>query len=318
MNFYERVGKMAITSRLRRVSDLFAEDRRKIYQLYGFGLDPKWFPVFYVLSDASEGLSTKEIARQIDHSHASVSQIVKAMMCHDIVTTNKSMEDARVNVIALSQRGRELLPKVKEQYADVTEAVEELLAQAHSDLWHALGEIEFLLEERDLYRRVKQRYHARQQSRTRILDYRPNHQNAFRDLNLEWIERYFEVEATDRLSLDDPDHHVIEPGGVILMAEYGGKIVGTCALIKMDKHRFEIAKMAVSPLAQGKGIGWQLGRAMIERAREMGAKSLYLESNTVLEPAIALYRKLGFRRVTGPPSPYSRSNIQMELVLQSA
>ena len=113
MNFYDRVGKMAITSRLRRVSDLFAEDRRKIYQLYGFGLDPKWFPVFYVLSDASEGLSTTEIARQIDHSHASVSQIVKAMMRHDIVTTKKSMEDARVNVIALSQRGRELLPKVK-------------------------------------------------------------------------------------------------------------------------------------------------------------------------------------------------------------
>ncbi len=75
-------------------------------------------------------------------------------------------------------------------------------------------------------------------------------------------------------------------------------------------------KMAVSPKAQGKNIGWLLGRAAIECARAKGARSLYLESNTILKPAISLYRKLGFEKVTGRATPYERCNIQMELILE--
>ena len=78
---------------------------------------------------------------------------------------------------------------------------------------------------------------------------------------------------------------------------------------------FELVKMGVSPLAQGKGIGFLLGQACIEKARALGAEKIYLESNTRLKPAISLYHKLGFRKVAGPPSPYERCNIQMELKL---
>ena len=74
--------------------------------------------------------------------------------------------------------------------------------------------------------------------------------------------------------------------------------------------------MAVSPTAQGLGIGFQLGQAAIAQARALGAKRVYLESNTKLKPALSLYHKLGFRKtVAGQPSPYERCNIQMELPL---
>jgi len=72
--------------------------------------------------------------------------------------------------------------------------------------------------------------------------------------------------------------------------------------------------MAVSPKAQGLGIGYLIGRHCIEKARALGAPRVYLESNTTLKPAINLYYKLGFRKAAGPPSPYERANIQMELV----
>ncbi|RYY25293.1 MAG: MarR family transcriptional regulator, partial [Chitinophagaceae bacterium] len=49
--------------------------------------------------------------------------------------------------------------------------------------------------------------------------------------------------------------------------------------------------------------------------RELGARKVYLESNTKLEPAINLYYKLGFKKIAGAPSPYERCNIQMELEL---
>ena len=67
--------------------------------------------------------------------------------------------------------------------------------------------------------------------------------------------------------------------------------------------------------ARDKGIGWSLGQAAIAKVRELGGKTIFLESNTILEPAIALYQKLGFRKITGKTSIYERCNIQMELRL---
>ena len=59
-----------------------------------------------------------------------------------------------------------------------------------------------------------------------------------------------------------------------------------------------------------------LGTAIIEKARTLGARGIYLESNTILKPAISLYHKLGFKKVTGHPTPYARCNIQMGLPLR--
>ena len=58
-----------------------------------------------------------------------------------------------------------------------------------------------------------------------------------------------------------------------------------------------------------------LGQHSLQNVRELGGHSVYLESNTKLKPAITHYHKLGFEKVVGPPSPYERSNIQMEVVL---
>lgn len=82
-------------------------------------------------------------------------------------------------------------------------------------------------------------------------------------------------------------------------------------------YDFEMAKMVVSPKAQGKNMGWLLGQAVINAAKERGASKIYLESNTTLKPAINLYYKLSFHKIAGLPSPYKRSNIQMELTLNN-
>ncbi len=150
-------------------------------------------------------------------------------------------------------------------------------------------------------------------SEIKIVDCSPIHYSAFKLLNEEWIKAYFVLEDADKRALDDPEGYILEKGGKIFCAMEGDIVLGVCALMKMDDDNFdfELAKMAVSPTAQGKGIGYLMGLAIIEKAKSLGAKNLFLESNTKLKPALSLYRKLGFQEIEGYNSPYARSNIQM-------
>lgn len=52
--------------------------------MYGVDLKPKWFPVFFVLSDG-ELKTITAIANEIGHSHPSVSNIIKEMLQKGIV-----------------------------------------------------------------------------------------------------------------------------------------------------------------------------------------------------------------------------------------
>lgn len=337
MDFYEKTGKMALGSRLRRLSEQVTEQAAGIYNLYDVDLQPKWFPVFYSLSEGEEK-SITDIAREIGHTHPSVSQIVKEMVSWGYVRNvgpsdseptvgcgekkggtgipeKKRPADGRKNFVVLTEAGRKVLDKMQDQIEDVTTAIEKVMKETQYDLWKAIGEWEFLLEQKSLLRRVQEEKKLRESSEVQIVDYEPAFAKAFHDLNEEWITTWFKMEEEDRHALDHPKEHILDGGGHIFIALYKGQAVGTCAIIKMKDGGFELAKMAVSPKAKGKGIGWLLGRACIEKARELGGTRVYLESNTRLKPAINLYHKLGFRKIAGPLSPYERCDIQMELAL---
>jgi DNA-binding MarR family transcriptional regulator/N-acetylglutamate synthase-like GNAT family acetyltransferase len=312
MEFYNKTGKMALGSRLRRLSELITEQAGKVYSLYGIDMQPKWFPVFYALSTGEEK-SITQIAQEIGHSHPSVSTIVKEMLKKGLVQESPNKSDGRKNYIKLSAKGLAINERIQDQYADVNAAIENALNETQYNIWKAIEEWEFLLEQKDLLKRVQDEKKLRESKDVQIVPYEAKYQSAFKQLNEDWITQYFKMEETDYKSLDHPKEYILDKGGHILIALYKNEPVGACALIKMDGHTFELAKMAVSAKAKGKGIGWLLGNAAIERAKQLGANKLYLESNTILKPAINLYHKLGFKKVTGIPSPYVRCNIQMEL-----
>lgn len=307
---------MALGSRLRRLSELITEQAAEIYEQYHVEMQPKWFPVFYDLSDGSEK-SIMQIAQEIGHSHPSVSTIVKEMQKKGIVEESPNKTDGRKNFIRLSAKGIAINEKLQEQITDVNAAMETAFKETQHNLWKAIEEWEFLLEQKSLLKRVQDERRLRESTDIVIAEYQPEYQQAFRALNEEWISRWFVMEEQDYKALDHPQEYILDKGGHIFIALYKGEPVGTVALIKMKDniYEFELAKMAVSPKAKGRGIGLLLGQAAIGKAREQGAHKLYLESNTILKPAINLYHKLGFKKITGVPSPYERCNIQMELTL---
>lgn len=156
-----------------------------------------------------------------------------------------------------------------------------------------------------------------QNNLVQIIDFQPQFAPYFRSINEAWISEYFTMEEADYKALDNPKSYILDKGGCIVFAIDNAIPVGTCALIKMDDpgYDYELAKMGVVPSHHGKGIGKKIGKAIIEKAKALGASNLYLESNRILSPAINLYKKLGFVEIEGRQSPYERSNIQMELVL---
>ncbi len=317
MDFFERTGKMAIGSRLRILTETLTRDAASIYGLYGVDIKPKWFPVFYSLTD-ERPKSVTAIAREIGQSHPSVSTIVKEMMNTGLITEVEDRADRRCTLITLTEYGKSLSQELIAQLRDVERAVEQISAECDNDLWAAIAEWEKALARKSILERVREIKERREHAEVEIVEYHPQYKKAFYELNRKWIELYWELEPHDIEVLENPEKHILDKGGHIFVALYNGFPVGVCALCPMPEgsaYDFELAKLAVNNSIQRKGIGRRLCEAVIDKARELGGNMLFLESNTRLKPAIALYRKLGFKELPEYHPAYARGDIQMELSL---
>ena len=152
--------------------------------------------------------------------------------------------------------------------------------------------------------------------KVRTLTYDPQYLPAFVALNREWIEKYFVIEEADRQQLQHPEKNILEKGGEIFFILEDEVAIATCAMVPHGPKAYELAKMAVSPRVHGQGYGDLLMTTALDWARSQGAGKVMLLSNTLLEPAIRLYKKHGFEVVhLGQHPDYERCNIEMAIKL---
>jgi len=85
------------------------------------------------------------------------------------------------------------------------------------------------------------------------------------------------------------------PGGRTLLAVADGGICGAGAYRRLADGSCEMKRLFVPERCRGRGIGRQLGAALIAAARADGYRVMHLDSASLLTEAIALYRGLGFR-----------------------
>jgi N-acetylglutamate synthase-like GNAT family acetyltransferase len=147
-----------------------------------------------------------------------------------------------------------------------------------------------------------------------IVEYQSEYQPWFEKFNRDWIEKYFWMEPIDISVLQHPDEHIISKGGAILMARCDREMAGTVALKYVEPGVYEFTKMAVDEKFRGQHIGLLLSEAAIIKAKQLGARKIILYSNTLLAPAISMYRKIGFQEIP-LDAVYKRSDIKMELIL---
>ena len=148
-----------------------------------------------------------------------------------------------------------------------------------------------------------------------VIPFSSDLKSEFEIINKTWVQEYFSLEPFDIAQLENPEETIIETGGDIIFAKLGGEIVGTVGLAKVEEGVFEMIKMGVKQSAQGKGVGMFLGKAIIEKAKEMGGKKMVLYSSTKLQPALNIYKKLGFIETVPEEGKYCRCDVKMELKL---
>jgi DNA-binding MarR family transcriptional regulator/N-acetylglutamate synthase-like GNAT family acetyltransferase len=315
----QRLGELGFASRLKRLSERLMKDVSRIYQALDVDFEARWFSILYALTKQSS-MSVTTLATSLRLTHAAVNQLAGEMENKNLLVSTKDKQDERKRLLRLSLKGKEVAASLKPVWKHIRLATQEVIDQTDSDLLTTLDRIEGKLDEEDMFDRVSARMGINLGEEAEIVDYRPAYKKYFLSLNLEWIERYFKVEPEDWRLLEDPNGKIIRKGGVILFASLYDNIVGACALIRHDDGIFELTKMAVTEKLQGRGLGLKLGRAVIDRARQMGASALYLESNVKLTAALRLYQALGFKKVKDHPldlTKYKRKTFVMKLDLHS-
>jgi GNAT superfamily N-acetyltransferase len=151
-----------------------------------------------------------------------------------------------------------------------------------------------------------------------IVKYRDEFAEAFDRLNRDWLVRYGLLEQPDEVMLRAPREEIVERGGEVFFALRNSEVVGTAAAIWEGEDTVELAKLGVAASARGHGLGRDLTLAVIEFARQHGAKRVALVSSTKLKTAVRLYESVGFQHRPLPPDVgYATADVYMEMELDS-
>ncbi|HXU67737.1 MAG TPA: bifunctional helix-turn-helix transcriptional regulator/GNAT family N-acetyltransferase [Polyangia bacterium] len=304
-------GGLLLGSRLRHISELLYSGVDEIYRAHDVAIPSRLVPLLLLLRDHDGPLSIGELAARTGWSHVAVSKFTRDLTRAGILGEAGHARDQRRVMLHLQPKGRALLERLEPLWRAIVAAVDGMAASP-GGLLPSVRAVEEALAATDFAARITAEL-ERQQAPVEIVPFEPRYRDDFKRLNVEWLEKYFYVEQIDVEVLSHPEREILEPGGHIFFARRGDEIVGTCALIRRPRGRYELSKMAVTERHRGLGIGHKLLRAAIAGFEKLDAAQLFLETNHKLTPALRLYEAHGFVRAERPKGPvhYARSDVYM-------
>ncbi len=141
-DIFSKLGPLIIASRMKRMSDYIMRAGAEFYRSQGIEFEPKWFPLYYLLSQEKEALGIMDIAQKLNISHPAVIQLAKELEKMGWITSTKSKEDARKRLLKLSKKGLILLPQLQLIWDDIREVNRQVVDAQNTNILTALGEME--------------------------------------------------------------------------------------------------------------------------------------------------------------------------------
>ncbi len=313
LNFpHEIYFELGVGTRMRRFMEQLTADSDRLYEEAGLPFRVSYFYAMYAIIQF-EQLTIADIAKLAGFSHSAVSQTIKRMAKDNIVETIAT-GDGRQKMVRLTKYGQTIRDKLVPLWAALEQSMNDIMTESGFNLVAGISGLEDRLKKKAFYDRVQTHLIDNTPKETiEIVPYHTVHKQAYHDLNVNWMETtIWSFEPKDMDVLSNPEHHILNKGGEIFFALKNGVAVGTVTMKHTNAGQFELAKLIVSEEARGLGAGVGLCRALVDRFIARGGEKLFLETNSTLTPAIALYKRVGFVELPVPHRSYDRTDYYME------
>ncbi len=127
-------------------------------------------------------------------------------------------------------------------------------------------------------------------------------QVAVRRMILDGLGEHFGfVDESLNPDLDDIRTSYVATGGLFVVAEIGGQIVGTGALVREEPEVGRLVRMSVRSDFRRRGIARSLVAHLVKAARQRRYRRLVLETNGDWFDAIGFYPSCGFTEYARTP-----------------
>lgn len=305
------LGATFLGSRLKRLGERMQAGAAKVALDAGLSVQPAHMPLLAALDGQS--LSIGQLVQVVGISQPGITRGIGQLAELGLVQSEQG-DDGRQRSISLTPAGNAVLARAKLYvWPQIEEAVNALFGGQPEGFIKQIADIEAALSDNPIDVLA-----ARSSPQIlKIHEFSDQLAHHFHDINAEWINAMFKLEATDREVLENPRTRIVDAGGVILFVEARGLgIVGTCALQKTGEHSYELTKMGVRETARGLKAGEFLLAAVIERAMQLKAEPLYLLSNARCAAGIHLYEKLGFEHDAGIMAEYGARYARCDVAMR--
>ncbi|HDS1103309.1 MAG: ribosomal protein S18-alanine N-acetyltransferase [Stenotrophomonas sp.] len=101
-----------------------------------------------------------------------------------------------------------------------------------------------------------------------------------------------------------------------LAMERDGQLIGY-GVLSLAADEAHVLNICIDPLAQSRGLGRQLLRALVQLARDRGAQRVFLEVRPSNTPALALYHSEGFNEIGRRPRYYPAAQGREDAVVMA-
>jgi DNA-binding MarR family transcriptional regulator/GNAT superfamily N-acetyltransferase len=244
--------------------------------------------VLYELAQSQE-LTAADIIRTLGMDKAHVSRIVARFRGKKLVKSRTSPQHAKQKLLSLTATGRRLFAAMN---SGTNSQIEELLARIPLDerprLVAGMQTIQTLLKPEEVSANAVQL----RSPRVGDLGWITSRQAILYEREHGWDWTY---EALVARILGEFVAQYDANREDAWIAETRGNVVGSVFLVKTeDPHVAKLRLLYVEPSARGLGVGSRLVKTCIERARELGYRTLTLWTNSILSSARHIYEREGF------------------------
>ncbi|MFI8306168.1 GNAT family N-acetyltransferase [Streptomyces sp. NPDC085927] len=235
-----------------------------------------------------------------------VSRLLRSLEADGLVSVEPHSRDRRVRTVRLTDAGRAERAELGRRSDDLAgRLLEPLNSAQRARLVAVMAEVDRLLS-------------AATVTLDAVAPDHPDAEHCLRSYFAELQER-FETGFDPARSLLPDAAELSPPQGLFLIARLHGEPVG-CAGLKLPPGApAEVKRMWVAPHARGLGLGRRLLAELEAKASQHGREVMRLDTNTVLDAAIGLYRSCGFQEVAAfNDEPYAQHWFEKRLPAPSA